>query len=517
MNGAESLLRTLAVNGVDLCFMNPGTSEMRFVAALDGEAAVRGVLCLFEGVCSGAADGYARMTGRPAATLLHLGPGLANGLSNLHNARKARSPVINIVGEHSTQHLQYDAPLSADIEAFARPVSSHVAVVTDPAEMGAAASRAIAAAIAPPGQVATLIVRADVSWSEGGTCGPKVEMPRRMLPGSEKIAEAARLVRLPGTALLMGGTTMNDRALVAAGRVAARTGVPVFFDRNTARIAYGRGRFQPTMVPYFPEPASAALAGVRNLILLETQAPVSFFGYPNTASYLLPPESSVFFLSERWEDGTGALEALADECGAARSVTLHPAVPPPASSGNGRLTVDAIGATLAAWLPDGAILSDEMVSSAAAVVAHLGHAAPHDRMPVTGGSIGQGLPVAMGAACACPDRKVIALEADGSGMYSLQALWTMARENLDVLTVIFANRSYRILEVEMRRTGTHAFTDGIRDSLDIGRPPLDWVRLSEGMGVPATRATTAAEFEQQFRAALEVRGPRLIEALLDSD
>jgi acetolactate synthase-1/2/3 large subunit len=513
MNGAESLLRTLEANRVDHCFMNPGTSEMRFVAALDRVKAVRGILCLFEGVCSGAADGYARMKGAPAATLLHLGPGLANGLSNLHNARKARSPVINIVGEHSTRHLQYDAPLSSDIQAFARTVSGHVRVVNHAPDMGAAASEIIAAAIAPPGQVATLIVPADVSWTEAGGCGPVVPRPQRQPPSGETIAHAAKLLRLEGAALLLGGATINDRALAAAARIAARTGAPIFADRNAPRIASGRGRFHPQTVPYFPEPAIALLASVRNLVLVETQAPVSFFGYPDTPSYLLPPECSVSVLAQRSEDGTAALEALADECGAAGSAI--PETPLPAASPReGPLTAGAAGVTLAAWLPDSAILSDEMVSAGAAVVPHLLHAAPHDRLPVTGGSIGQGLPVALGAALACPDRKVLALEADGSGMYSLQSLWTMARENLDVLTVIFANRRYQILEIEMRRVGVAALSESVRDSIDIGRPGLDWVRLSEGMGVPATRATSAAEFEAQFRTAIGERGPRLIEAVL---
>ncbi|SPE38240.1 putative acetolactate synthase large subunit IlvX [Candidatus Sulfopaludibacter sp. SbA6] len=514
MNGSESLLQTLAANGVDTCFMNPGTSEMRFVAALERVEAVRGVLCLFEGVCAGAADGYARMTGKPAATLLHLGPGLANGLSNLHNARKARSPVINIVGEHSTRHQRYDAPLSADIQAFARTVSGYVRVVARAADMGQAASETIAAAIGPPGQVATLIVPADVSWSEAGGCGPVVARPQRPLPSSETVVSAARLLQLEGPALLLGGTTINDRALAAASKLAARTGACIFADRNAPRIASGRGRFHPHTVPYFPEPAIALLSNIRNLIVVETQAPVSFFGYPETPSYLLPEECAVFALAQKDEDGTGALEALVEECGAARTAVAEAGPEPAPAPDGGPLTTQAIGAALAAWLPESAILSDEMVSAGAAVVPYLVHAAPHDRMPVTGGSIGQGLPVALGAACACPDRKVIALEADGSGMYTLQSLWTMARENLDVVVVIFANRRYQILEIEMRRVGVDALSERLRDSIDIGRPALDWVRLSEGMGVPATRATDGAEFASQLRAALDVRGPRLIEAVL---
>jgi acetolactate synthase-1/2/3 large subunit len=514
MTGAESLLQTLATNGVELCFMNPGTSEMHFVAALDHVSGCRGVLCLFEGVCSGAADGYARMTGQPAATLLHLGPGLGNALANFHNARKARSPVISIVGEHTRQHLAYDAPLSADIAAFARTVSDHVRTVTQADQMGRAVSDTIAAAVAPPGQIATLIVPADLSWSETDGCGPVIARPHRHLPSKESICHASRLLKSNRTAVLLGGTAVNDRALCAAAQIEAHTGVRVLMDRNTPRLACGRGRYQPQRMPYFPEAALALLRDLDNLILVETEAPVSFFGYPDTPSYLLPMECVVTVLAGRAEDGTGALEALVDECGARATAIpeiMHHRVLSPL---DGPLTSEAIGKTLAALLPESAIVSDEMITSGGDVLPYLAHAAPHDQLPVTGGSIGQGLPVALGAACACPNRKVIALDGDGSAMYTLQSLWTMARENLDVITVIFENRCYRILEIEMRRTGANGFGRLAGEMIDIGRPDLDWVKLSTGMGVPATRATTAAEFTAQFRGAVKARGPQLIEAIL---
>jgi acetolactate synthase-1/2/3 large subunit len=516
MTGAEVLLETLAASGIDVCFMNPGTSEMRFVAALDRVPRMRGVLCLFEGVCTGAADGYARMAGRPAATLLHLGPGLANGLANLHNARKARSPVVNIVGEHATWHRQYDAPLSADIEAFARPVSGFVRVARDVADVGPATAETIAAAYGPPGQIATLIIPADFSWTDG-PCGAGLQAcagrPRPASPPTDDTIRAtARLLRQPGTALLLGGHCGSARALEAAGRLHAHTGVAVFLERSTPRVAAGRDRFQPPTIPYFPEPAIAALAGVRNLILVESQPPISFFGYPNTPSYLLPGDCVVHALAERSEDGTSALEGLVADCGAPPA--RWQAEAPAPHSPEGPLALDALGAILAARLPENAIISEEMVSSSGPVLPHLVHAAPHDRLPVTGGSIGQGLPVAVGAACACPGRKVIALEADGSAMYTIQALWTMARENLDVTAVIFANRRYQILDIEMRRTGTASFGPTADAMMDIGRPTLDFVQLAAGMGVPATRATTAAEFDRQLQEALAVAGPRLIEAVL---
>jgi acetolactate synthase-1/2/3 large subunit len=515
MNGAECLLRTLLAHGVDTCFMNPGTSEMQFVAALDRVPGMRGVLCLFEGVCSGAADGYARMLRQPAATLLHLGPGLANGLSNFHNARKARSPVVSIVGQHTTGHLRCDAPLAADIEAFARPVSEYVRTLERAEDMGEAAAATIHAACAPPGQVGTLIVPADFSWSDGGEPGRPLGSAAAG-PGAECVREAARILRSGEPAgLLLGGGALLEPGRVAAGRLAGGTGVRVFANRYAARMACGGGRFTPQRLAYFPEVAEPMLAGLKHLILVESQPPVSFFGYPGRRSYLAPEDCAFHVLAPIEGNGTEALEALVEECGVGRieppvSQISRPALPEGAS-----LTPDTIGRALANLLPEGSILSDEMVSSGEAILRHLSSAASYDLLPVTGGAIGQGLPVALGAALACPDRKVIALEADGSSMYTLQSLWTMARERLDVVTVILANRRYRILDIEMQRTGAGEMGPMANDMVDISRPDLDWVRLSEGMGVPATRATAADEFVTQFRAAVSQAGPTLIEAVIE--
>jgi acetolactate synthase I/II/III large subunit len=519
MNGAECLLRTLMAHGVDTCFMNPGTSEMQFVAALDRVPEMRAVLCLFEGVCSGAADGYARMRRRPAATLLHLGPGLGNALANLHNARKARSPVVNIVGQHTTQHLRYDAPLSSDVEAFARTVSGYVRTVERAADMGKEAAAVIRAAGAWPGQVATLIVPADFSWSEAGqpaACEPACEPnPARVGPPPESIRMAASVLRSGEPAgLLLGGSTLLGAGLEWAGKLAAGTGVKVLANRYSGRFACGGGRFAALRLPYFPEAAEAALAGLKHLILVESQPPVSFFGYPGRRSDLVPEGCSVHVLASIEEDGTEALRALAEECEAASvwapgSESSQPALPSGAA-----LTPDAIGRALAGLMPEGAILSEEAVSSGEAILRRLSSAPAFDLLPVSGGAIGQGLPVAVGAAVACPDRKVIALEADGSGMYTPQSLWTMAREKLDVIVLILANRRYRILEIEMGRTGAGEISRRANEMIDIGRPDLDWVKLAEGMGVQAARATTADEFIAQFSAAVKQSGPILIEAVL---
>ena len=515
MNGAECLLRTLLAHGIDTSFMNPGTSEMQFVAALDRVPAMRGVLCLFEGVCAGAADGYARMLRRPAATLLHLGPGLGNALSNLHNARKARSPVVNIVGQHSTGHLRFDAPLTADIEAFARPVSHYVKTVEQADRMGSEAAAAIRAARTPPGQVATLIVPADFSWSDGGEPAAAIELAASSVPDADCVRAAASVLRSgEPTGLLLGGGALLAPGLDAAGRLAAKTGAHVFANRYSARLEYGSGKFLPRRLAYFPEPAEAALAGLKHLILVESAAPVSFFGYPGRSSLLAPEDCAIHVLSTVEQDGAEALRALAEECGAEDAAPAKPSSLRPELPTGAALTSDAIGRALAWLLPDGAIVSDEMVSSSEAIMRHLECAPGFDLLPVTGGSIGQGLPVALGAAVACPDRKVVALEADGSGMYTLQALWTMARESLDVLTVVLANRRYRILDIEMQRTGAGAMGSCADRMLDIGRPDLDWVKLAEGLGVEASRAATADEFMTQFQDAARQRGPRLIEAVI---
>ena len=516
MNGAECLLRTLLGNEIDLCLMNPGTSEMQFVSALDRVPQMRGVLCLFEGVCSGAADGYARMTGKPAATLLHLGPGLGNALSNLHNARKALSPVVNIVGEHATQHLKYDAPLTADIEAFARPVSAWVRTLERASGMGQAASEAVAAARKPPGQVATLIVPADFSWSEAGDAGCPAPRTARELPEEGKIRGAVKALRSgQKCGFLLSGSALSERGLRAANLLRAATGAHVFANRNAARLTRGRDVAPAERIPYFPEAAQALLAEYERLILVEARPPVSFFGYPGLRGTLAPERCAFNVLAELHEDGAGALEWLAEEMGLTTGDKQRSPLPPvPLLPGDEPLTASAIGRVAGVLAPEGAIFSDESVSSNHAIFQELGSAARHDYLPVTGGSIGQGLPVAVGAALACPGRKVIALEADGSGLYTPQALWTMARERLDVVVVILANRRYRILEIETARTGAGNVGPRAAEMIGLTDPAPEWVRLAAGFGVPAARAASCAEFIREFGAAMREPGPRLIEAVM---
>ena len=512
MLGAEVLLRTLVANGVDVCLANPGTSEMQFISALDRVPGMRGVLCLFEGVCAGAADGYARMRRKPAATLLHLGPGLANGVCNFHNAQKAHSPIVSIVGDHATWHRPFNSPLASDVEAIARPVSAWVHTLKTAEETGEASASVVSAAYGPPGAVATLIVPADFSWSEAGQPGGMAAIREPSAVPRERIEEIAKLLRSgEPVGFFLGGRALFGRGLGAAARLHAGTMARMIANRNAERLERGGNRWWLERLAYFPEAAEEMLSGLKHLVLVETDPPISFFGYPGHRSIVAPQDCSMHLLAGVEEDGASALAVLAEEF-EAPPMELRGIVDETAPTGP--LTADSIGRLMADLLPENSIISEESVSCSTTLEFYLCNAAAHDWLPVSGGAIGQGLPVAVGAALACPDRKVIALEADGSGMYTPQALWTMVRENLDVMVVILANRRYRVLEIEMARTGAGKIGPQADALMDLHRPELDWVLLAKSMGVEGTRAETAEEFRAQFAAAVGARGPRLIEAII---
>jgi len=513
MNGAQALIRTLVDSGVDVCFTNPGTSEMHFVAALDAVPRMRAVLGLFEGAVTGAADGYARMAGGPAAALLHLGPGLGNGLANLHNARRGGVPVVAIVGDHATWHRGRGAPLESDIETIARNVSRWIRSAGAPTAVGADAAAAVAAALGPPGQVATLIVPADVSWGDGGVVAPAVAPSTRRVVPDELVEDVAAVLRTDGPALLLvGGTVPADpAALDAAGRVAAATGARVLSEVFPTRLARGAGVAPVERLAYFPEDALAQLDGLAHLVLVEVDAPVSFFAYPDHDGLLVPGGCEVHTLAAPADDGAAALIALADVLDAPASARADAARP---GRPAGALDAAAVAAAVGALLPEGAIVSDEALTSAVPLPAATAGAPPHDWLTTTGGAIGQGLPAATGAAVACPDRRVLALQADGSAMYTLQALWTQAREGLDVTTVIYNNGAYEILAVEMARVAAERAGPRALELFDLTGPRLDFVALAAGMGVPATRAETADELTRQLDAALATPGPTLIDALV---
>jgi acetolactate synthase-1/2/3 large subunit len=514
MNGAESLLRSLIASGVDVCFGNPGTSEMHFVAALDSVEGMRPILGLFEGVVTGAADGYGRMAGKPACTLLHLGPGLANGLANLHNARRASSPVVNIVGDHASTHARYEAPLTSDIKGFARPVSDWIHSSSSALTVGADAARAVQASMEGAGQIATLMLPADTAWSQADSVASPLPAPTPALVSDDTVGRIAALAKSGvRTAFLLRGKALEGRGLRAAGKIVAKTGARLLCDTFAPRIERGAGRVTVERLPYFAEQAVEFLAGTELLVLVGAQPPVSFFAYPDKPSWLTPEGCRIAVLSHPHEDGTAALQALVDALDARHAIArtnLHAASD---FSPNGALDAASIMRSVAKHLPEHAIITEE-ASLAMAYSGLTEFAAPHDLLTLTGGAIGCMMPVSIGAGIACPDRKVVNLQGDGSAMYTLQSLWTQARENIDVVTVIYANRGYKILANELKRVG--ARTDGAHAAsmFDLENPSLDWIALAKGMGVEAVRTESAGDFDAAFAHAMKRRGPMLIEAVI---
>ena len=513
MNGAQALIASLTGAGVDVCFMNPGTSEMHFVAALDSVPQMRGVLALFEGVATGAADGYARIAGRPAAVLLHLGPGLANGLANLHNARRAGSPVLVIVGAHATGHVRYDAPLQSDIEALARTVSGWVHTSGTTRDLARDAMRALAAA--RRGQIATLVLPADVSWSDGGTLASA--RPQQHERELSTVVDDSRMDSVAGllssrALLFLGGRALSERGLRAASRISAATGARLLAETFPARMERGAGLPAVDRLAYLAEQAEAQLAGVEHLILAGARSPVSFFAYPGQRGDLVPDACSVAVLADKEQDVETALDLLADLVATGtQPVLAAPAVRP---AEPGPLTAISLANTIAASLPEGAIISDEANTSGFALPAALTGAARHTLLTLTGGSIGQGLPAATGAAVAAPDRPVLCLEADGSALYTIQALWTQARERLNVTTVLINNAAYAILRMELARTAAGQAGERAARMLDLSGPTPDFTAISTGFGVPAVRVTTAEDLDRELRRSYAEPGPHLIEAIV---
>jgi acetolactate synthase-1/2/3 large subunit len=515
VNGAEALMQTAVAAGVDLCLANPGTTEMPLVAALDSVRGVRAVLGVFEGVCTGAADGYARMTGRPALTLLHLGPGFANGIANLHNARRARTPIVNLIGDHTTWHLGADAPLTSDIESLARPVSGWVHTSASAKSLPGDLAAAVGASFGPPGRVASLIVPQDCQWD--ASPGPAPVPSRTGWAAPDETAVAAAAEALGGdapAALLLGGRALDERGLRAAARIAAATSCRVLHETFPARLERGGDLPSFDRLPYFPEQAIEALSSLEHLVLAGARDPVSFFGYRDVPSRLAPERAPVLELAAAADDAPLALEALAERLGAAV------AVPAPAreriAAPSGALSAGSLGQAIAALQPEGAIVMDEAATSGLAYAAFAAAAPRHTTLSLTGGAIGQGLPCAVGAALACPDRKVIAFQADGSGLYTVQSLWTMAREGLDIVTVICANRAYRILQVELARAGIAEPGRQALGLTDLSHPTIDWTALARGFGVPGQRVESAEAFAEAFERAMAEPGPCLIEAILSA-
>lgn len=514
MNGAESLVRSLLAGGMETCFANPGTSEIHLVAALDQLPKMRCVLGLFEGVVTGAADGYARLAEKPACTLMHLGPGLGNGLANLHNASRARVPIVNLIGQHATYHLHHDTPLTSDIEGSARPYSKWLRTAAGATGLGTDAVDAMIAARTAPGQIATLIVPADVAWSEGGNVAALPVLPRPPLPSTATVEQAAAMLRsgLP-TAILLGGNALYGNGLTTAGHIAAATGAKLLAPYPLTRLQRGAGIPPVDRVQYVLEQGIEQFKEFRQLILVGTQAPVAYFAYPGKDSAFTSPDCQIHRLAIPGEDYVGALDALAEALSANGKVpTAGRAERPPMPSG--QITLQGLAAAVGALLPENVIVVDESMTSGRGLMAATRGSPPHDWLGNTGGSIGIALPLAVGAATACPDRRVLCLTADGSAMYTLQALWTMAREGLNVTIVVFANHDYAVLKREFSYLGVGNPGTRALDMFEIGRPNLDWVQLAKGMGVPGTSVRSLDEFGKALRAGLKGEGPTLIEVPL---
>ncbi len=513
MNGAQSLVKTLLAGGLKVCFANPGTSEMHFVAALDAHPDMRCVLCLFEGGATGAADGYFRMTGDIAATLLHLAPGLGNGFANLHTARKAGSGMLTIVGDHATHHQAYESPLKGDISALSRAIAHWTRVSPDAASVAGDGAQAMAAARSHNGQLATLVLPANTAWSDAQGPVDLVHAVMPIRPTLAHIEAAAQTLQLPGAALMVDGQTLYGNLGPLAARIAYKTGARLIAPYLASRIRRGEGAVAFERLAYGVDDNAAVVKDVRHMVLVGANRPVNFFAYPGKASLPEAPGTAVHDLCSRTMDVGYTLTALAqcldvtDDDDFAQLPLALPALP------SGPMNLILIGQAFAHLLPEDAIVVDESITVAGFLLPPTARARAHDWLHTTGGAIGFGLPNAVGAAIACPSRKVFVLTGDGSAMYTLQSLWTMARENLDVVTIVFANRGYQILRSELTNVGVTQVGHNAMRMLDVNEPLLDWVKLSEGHGVPAHRVTDVDGFVAALRAAIAKSGPHLIEVV----
>lgn len=510
MNGAQSLVETLLKSGVDTCFANPGTSEMHFVAALDKHPGMHCVLGLQENTVTGMADGYYRIAGKPACTLLHCGPGLSNGLGNLHNARRARSGIVNIVGDQATYHRPLDAPLTADSDALARTVSAWVNTCTSSSEVGARAAVAVQVAKTAPGRIATLMLPSDTSWNEGGEVAPPLTVPSIQDTDPSQIRNAARVLReQKNVLLLLGGRQVLEKTQSLAWRIAKATGADVMADYVTARVERGQGRLSMERLPYSIESAVARLARYRQIILIGTSPPVGFFAYPGKPSLKYASDAELHVLARPEQNMDTALQALVDELGAPEAAFPDPGTRP--SAAKGAATPEGLARTIAALMPENAIVVDESVSYGRGFYPDTYAAPPHDWLHNVGGAIGAGPPLSTGAAIgAHGTRRIINLQADGSAMYTLQALWTQARERLPVTTILLNNNKYGILIGEYRNVGAVPGPTAM-SMLDLDSPALDWSKLAGGMGVEAARAETIDRAADLLRSSFNKPEPFLID------
>ena len=511
MNASDALIKTLVANGLEVVFANPGTSEMHLVAAIDNNPEIRPILGLFEGVVSGAADGYARMSGKAAVNLLHLGPGLGNSFANIHNAKKALSPMVNVVGDHATYHLKYNAPLTSDLDNLAKSASNWVGRSSNVEDLCGLGNQAWQQANTFPGQISTLIVPADCAWGEfNGEIPPPLEQINSKKIDESLVPKSIEALKKDKSILFIGGKFLNEECIKLAAEISSSTGCRLITDTFISRIRRGSGLPIVEQVPYFAEMAEEFLKNTSNMVFIGTNAPVSFFAYPGKKSYLAPDEANIIDLCSPNQDGLSALKALSDEAGSSQinSELIQSGVIDIPTSG--KLDQSTLGPLLASLMPEDAIVSDESATSGMLVTPHTWKAKPHDWLALTGGSIGQGLPLAVGAAIAKPDRPIITLHGDGGALYTIQALWTQARESLNITNIIFANNSYEILKIELDRVGAVQTGDRAESMLSLDNPKIDWIQLSKSLGVPSFMPSTVKEFIKVFSQSINEAGPSLI-------
>lgn len=516
MNGAEIIIKTAVAAGIDVCFSNPGTTEMPLVESLDSIPGIQAKLGLFEGCCTGAADGYARMIDKPALTLLHLGPGLANGIANLHNAHRANTPVVNIIGEHASWHRGFDVPLAMDIEALAATVPGWQRTSTSVETLSEDTADAISAALG--GQVSSLIVPNDFQWSD--CVDETISKPNFSFApvDYEAVENAARLMKTDQkTVIILGGRALRKKALKAAARIKEKTGCDLLSETFPARVERGGGTPVLDRIPYFPEQAVELLSQYQVIILAGAKVPMAFFGYKGMSSEILSEGQKSVQISDSKQNVQEALECLADAVGESKQIDSESASTAELQDltlPEGQLSADKVCIILAALQPENAIIVEEAITTGAFYYTHAANAPSNSLLTLTGGSLGMGMPCAVGAAVACPDRPVISFQADGAAMYTLQALWMQARESLNITTLICANRSYDILKLEFARAGYSSPKGNASKLMNLSHPALDWVKISEGMGVPAVSVDSAEKLSTEMKRALAEPGPHLIEMLL---
>jgi acetolactate synthase-1/2/3 large subunit len=368
------------------------------------------------------------------------------------------------------------------------------------------------------GRIATLALPADTAWGPGGEVVRMPSAAALRAPDADAVRAAAKLLASLGrrAVLLVGDAGAGERAAPLAAAIARKTGCRVLAEFYSPRTAGGRGRTRIERLPYAVDAAVDKLEGAECLVLAGSTEPIGFFAYPSKPNQLKPAGCALLTLADARDDVPAALAALADELGAGApaSAATAKAIELDALRHANTLDADLIGHALVALLPEQAIVVDEAVTSGRAFGNRFAAAAPHDWLTVMGGAIGFGLPAALGAGLGAPGRPVLALEGDGSAMYTVQALWSIARESLPLVAVIFANRAYRILQGELEGVGATISGPKATHMLTLDQPALDWVSIAKGHGVPGARVQTPDEFVRELQRAFASRGPYLIEALV---